>query len=49
MEMVLSMKEMTVDHAQNGKIALEKFAHSDVGTYDAILMDIRMPEMDGQG
>ena len=47
MEMVLSMKEMTVDHAQNGKIALEKFAHSDVGTYDAILMDIRMPEMDG--
>jgi signal transduction histidine kinase/CheY-like chemotaxis protein len=47
MEMVLSMKEMTVDHAQNGKIALEKFAHSDVGTYDAILMDIGMPEMDG--
>ena len=47
MKMVLSMREMTVDHAENGRIALEKFAASAEGCYDAVLMDIRMPEMDG--
>ena len=44
---VLEMEEMTTDHAENGKIVLEMFEKSAVGTYDAILMDIRMPEMDG--
>ena len=38
---------MEADHAENGKIALEKFQASPEGYYDAILMDIRMPEMDG--
>ena len=33
--------------AQNGLEALETFATSDDGCFDAILMDIRMPEMDG--
>ncbi|RMF24843.1 MAG: response regulator, partial [Bacteroidetes bacterium] len=33
-----------VDLAGNGKIALEKFRS---GTYDLILMDLQMPEMDG--
>lgn len=47
MKMVLSMRGMTVDHAENGRIALEKFASSAEGSYDAVLMDIRMPEMDG--
>ena len=47
MKMVLSMREMQVDHAENGRIALEKFRESEAGHYDAILMDIRMPEMDG--
>lgn len=47
MKMVLSMREMIVDHARNGKIALEKFTDSTPGYYDAVLMDIRMPEMDG--
>ena len=47
MKMVLSMREMVVDHAENGRIALEKFKESDTGYYDAVLMDIRMPEMDG--
>lgn len=47
MKMVLSMREMIVDHARNGKIALEKFTGSTPGYYDAVLMDIRMPEMDG--
>ena len=33
--------------AENGRIALEKFEASPVGYYDVILMDMRMPEMDG--
>ena len=44
---ILEMKGMTADHAENGKIALELFGKKAPGTYDAILMDIRMPEMDG--
>ncbi|MBR1382884.1 MAG: response regulator, partial [Ruminococcus sp.] len=47
MKMVLSSREMIADHAENGRIAFEKFRDSKKGTYDAILMDIRMPEMDG--
>ena len=33
--------------AENGKIALEMFEQSEPGYYDAVLMDVRMPEMDG--
>ena len=47
MMMILSMKEMTVDHAINGKVAVQLFKEHDQGYYDAILMDMRMPEMDG--
>ena len=47
MMMVLSMREMQVDHAENGKVAVEMFADHEPGYYDAILMDMRMPEMDG--
>ena len=47
MVMVLSMREMDVDLAENGRIALDKFAQHEEGYYDAILMDMRMPEMDG--
>ena len=47
MKEVLKMREIETDHAENGKIAVEKFAASPEGYYDAILMDIRMPEMDG--
>jgi len=36
-----------LDHAENGRVATEMFARSEVGYYDAILMDVRMPEMDG--
>ena len=46
-KMVLAMREINVDHAENGKVALEKFRTSEVGHYDAVLMDVRMPEMDG--
>ncbi|EGC02317.1 hybrid sensor histidine kinase/response regulator [Ruminococcus albus] len=46
-KMVIAMREIHVDHAENGKTALEKFSASEVGHYDAVLMDVRMPEMDG--
>ncbi|MEG1603616.1 MAG: response regulator, partial [Cloacibacillus sp.] len=36
-----------VETAENGLRAMELFANSPVGYYDAILMDIRMPQMDG--
>lgn len=36
-----------VDTAANGKIATEKFKASPQGYYDLILMDLRMPVMDG--
>ena len=47
MAMVLAMREIEVDVAENGRIAVETFAGHEPGTYDAILMDMRMPEMDG--
>ena len=36
-----------VDKVWNGKEALDKFAESEPGRYDAILMDVMMPIMDG--
>ncbi len=47
MIMVLSMREIQVDHAENGRIAVDMFEEHEEGYYDAILMDMRMPEMDG--
>jgi len=47
MKELLDMKEAQADHAQNGRIAVDMFEKSEPGTYDAILMDVRMPEMDG--
>ncbi len=47
MMMVLAARGMDADLAVNGKIAVEKFEASEPGHYDAILMDMRMPEMDG--
>ena len=41
------MKEAEIDHAENGRLAVERFSRSDPGYYDAVLMDVRMPEMDG--
>lgn len=40
----------TSDIAVNGKEALEAFtlAHAESDTYDLIILDIMMPEMDGQ-
>ena len=45
--MILGMREMDVDLAENGKIAVDMFSSHENGYYDAILMDMRMPEMDG--
>ena len=47
MLMVLQMRNMEADRAENGKKAVELFAAHPEGFYDAILMDMRMPEMDG--
>ena len=47
MMMILKMREMEVDLAENGRIAVDSFGSHEPGYYDAILMDMRMPEMDG--
>ncbi len=44
---LLSVLEMELDWAENGQICVEKFEKSPVGYYDAIMMDVRMPVMDG--
>ncbi len=43
-KLMLKNSFVTIDVAENGKIAFEKFKSEQ---YDAILMDIQMPEMDG--
>ena len=45
--MILTDNGFIVETAENGKIALDKVASSEPGYYDAILMDIQMPVMDG--
>ena len=47
MKQLITIREAEIDHAENGRIALEMFEASPVGYYDVILMDVRMPEMDG--
>ncbi len=47
MMIMLETRNIKVDHAENGKAAVELFEEHEPGYYDAILMDMRMPEMDG--
>ena len=47
MTMVLQMRDMVVDVAANGKMAVDMYEQHEEGYYCAILMDMRMPEMDG--
>ena len=47
MKQLIMMRNAEIDHAENGKIAVQMFSDSEPGYYDAILMDVRMPEMDG--
>jgi CheY-like chemotaxis protein len=44
---LLEIEDMEAERAENGKIAVDMFGDNDYGYYDAILMDIRMPVMDG--
>ena len=44
---LMDIRGVKVEHAENGRIALEMFEKSEANYYDAILMDVRMPEMDG--
>ena len=45
--MILTQKGFLVETAENGKIAVDMVSGSEPGYYDAILMDIQMPVMDG--
>ncbi|HCB93388.1 MAG TPA: hybrid sensor histidine kinase/response regulator [Selenomonas sp.] len=44
---LLRIRDVEVEHAENGQIAVDLFSKSELGTYAAILMDVRMPVMDG--
>lgn len=44
---LLQKKGMEVEHASNGKIAVELFSAAQPGHFDAVLMDIKMPIMGG--
>lgn len=44
---ILTDAGFEVDWAENGQICVDKFIKSEPGYYDAILMDIRMPVMNG--
>ena len=44
---LLEMVNFKIDEAVDGKEALDKFEASAPGTYDAILMDVQMPVMNG--
>jgi len=46
-QIILKEQGIAVECALNGKEGLLRFAESPEGYYDAVLMDIRMPEMDG--
>ena len=45
--MILTQAGFQVENAENGRIAVDQVAASQPGYYDAILMDIQMPVMDG--
>lgn len=44
---LLEEEGFLLEWAQNGQEALDMFARSPAGYYDAVLMDIRMPKMNG--
>lgn len=44
---LLEMHGLKVDSAENGQKAVELFQNAPAGHYQAVLMDIRMPVMDG--
>ena len=44
---ILEMEGFLVETAENGQAALDAFGNHEPGYYNAVLMDIRMPRMDG--
>lgn len=44
---VLSIENATCEIVENGQLAVERFAASAEGEFDAILMDVQMPVMNG--
>ena len=44
---LLTAQGFALEWAENGQACLDRFAASAPGTYDLILMDLRMPVMDG--
>ena len=44
---LLELEGVVSEHAENGKIGVDMFRESPIGYYDAVLMDLRMPVMDG--
>ena len=46
---LLAMEGVSADHAWNGKEAVDLFAQHEPGFYQAVLMDLRMPVLDGLG
>ncbi len=44
---ILSSAGLVLERAANGRACVDMFETSDIGYYDAILMDIRMPVMNG--
>lgn len=45
--MILGQLGFALETAENGQVAVEKVRQSAPGYYDAVMMDIQMPEMDG--
>ncbi len=44
---LLELEDVESEHAENGQAAVQMFEEKPTGYYDAILMDVRMPIMDG--
>ena len=44
---LLEIEDLLSERAENGAVALQMFSEKPAGYYDAILMDMRMPVMDG--
>jgi len=46
-KMILEQMGFSLETAENGQVAVDKVSASSPGHYDAVLMDIQMPVMDG--
>ncbi|MDO4804094.1 MAG: ATP-binding protein [Lachnospiraceae bacterium] len=44
---LLELEDASIEWAKNGQIAVDLFNQNEAGHFDAILMDMRMPVMDG--